>query len=119
MRGNLGDIARLYHVFDAIEEIENYLKDADFEKFSNTSMLRFACIKQLEIIGEASTHISVELKLKCPEIQWNQIKGMRNIFVHEYFGIDAKIVWEILIFDLPEMKIEISKIINSLSTKDS
>ena len=51
-------------------------------------MIRFACIKQMEIISEASNHISQELKSKFTDIAWAQIVGMRNVFAHEYFGID-------------------------------
>ncbi len=48
-------------------------------------MMRFACIKQMEIIGEASNHLSTELKSKFLEIERAQIAGMRNVFAHEYF----------------------------------
>jgi len=92
MRGKLGDSARLHNIIDTIVEIETYLVDADFETFLNNSMMRFACIKQMEIIGEASDHISEEIKTQFSKIEWGQIKGMRNIFVHEYFGIDSRLV---------------------------
>ena len=72
-------------------------------------MMRFACIKQLEIIGEASNHLSEETKLKFNDIEWKLIIGMRNIFFHEYFGIDSKVVWEIIKNDLQELKIKLSK----------
>lgn len=94
MRGNLGDKARLSHILEAINELESYVSNADYETFVGNSMMRFACIKQLEIIGEAGNHISEEIKSQFSDIEWSQIKGMRNIFVHEYFGIDSKIVWE-------------------------
>ena len=81
----------------------------------NNSMMRFACIKQMEIIGEASDHISEEIKIKFSEIEWAQIKGMRNIFVHEYFGIDSRLVWEIIKHDLPELKGKVVTILNALS----
>ena len=51
MRGKLGDIARLNHILDSINEIETYLINTDFDSFMNNSMMRFACIKQMEIIG--------------------------------------------------------------------
>jgi len=114
MRGRLGDSVRLMHILDAIVEIESYLVECDYEAFLNNSMMRFACIKQLEIIGEASGHISEEIKTQFSEIEWSQIKGMRNVFVHEYFGIDSRLVWEIIIHDLPELKEKIKAIINSL-----
>ncbi len=58
MRGRIGDSARLIHILDAIVEIETYLENVDFDTFLNNSMMRFACIKQMEIIGEASDHSS-------------------------------------------------------------
>ena len=115
MRGRLGDNARLNHILDAIVEIESYLTNAEYETFLNNSMMRFACIKQMEIIGEASDHISEEIKTQFSEIEWSQIKGMRNIFVHEYFGIDSRLVWEIIKHDLPDLKSKVLTIIDSLS----
>lgn len=76
--------------------------------------MRFACIKQMEIIGEAANHVSDDLKLRFSEIEWSQIVGMRNVFVHEYFGVDSHIVWEIIKSDLPELKNKIAEILNSL-----
>jgi len=87
--------------------------------FNTQSMLRNACIKQLEIIGEASDHISMELKEKHSGIEWNQIKGMRNILVHEYFGIDSTLIWQIIQFDLPDFKEKIYEILQSMTADDS
>ena len=77
-------------------------------------MMRFACIKQLEIIGEAANHISPELKSRFSEIEWAQIIGMRNVFVHEYFGVDSRLVWDIIKSDLPELKLKIQMVISNL-----
>jgi uncharacterized protein with HEPN domain len=114
MRGRFGDKARLQHILDAILEVENYLFNADIRSFMENSMMRFACIKQLEIIGEAGNHISEETKSKFSGIEWSQIIGMRNIFVHEYFGVDSNLVWEIIEGDLPDLKIKIITILSSI-----
>ena len=114
MRGNLGDAVRLRHILEAILEIDAYLKNSDFDEFLGNSMMRFACIKQMEIIGEASNHISEEVKGRFSQIEWGQIVGMRNVFVHEYFGIDPKLVWEIIKQDLPELKDKVGIICDSL-----
>jgi len=113
MRGRVGDRARLSHILEAILEIESYLVHADFEEFLRNSMMRFACIKQLEIIGEASTHISEELKSEFPEIPWSQIRGMRNVFIHEYFGFDSRLVWEINFSDIPDLRVQIEGLVDS------
>jgi len=111
MRGKLGDKVRLQHIYDAILEIESYLVNKDISEFMESSMMRFACIKQMEIIGEASNHISEELKSNFSSIQWAQIIGMRNIFVHEYFGVDTTLIWEIIKKDIPDLKEKIKKIL--------
>lgn len=114
MRGKLGDKIRLQHINDAIIEIESYLFNVEFSEFMQNSMMRFACIKQMEIIGEASNHISDDTKSLFNAIQWSQIVGMRNVFVHEYFGIDSAIVWEIIKSDLPELKRQVLIILSEL-----
>jgi uncharacterized protein with HEPN domain len=68
----------------------------------------------MEIIGEAANHISDETKTKFSDIEWAQIIGMRNVFVHEYFGVDSQIVWEIIKNDLPILKKRIYEITQSL-----
>ncbi len=114
MRGKLGDKARLQHVYDSILEIESYLINIDFEGFMKNSMMRFACIKHMEIIGEASNHISEETKSKFSKIEWSQIVGMRNVFVHEYFGVDPSLVWQIIKNDLPDLKNKVKEILVSI-----
>ena len=114
MRSKLGDRIRLQHILDAIQEIESYLIDVDFDLFLGNSMIKFACIKQMEIIGEASNHITEEVKSQFSMIEWAQIAGMRNVFVHEYFGVDSSIVWEIIKSDLPELKEKVIEILNSV-----
>ena len=115
MRGKLGDKIRLMHILDAIEEIQNYISQVDFDLFMENSMMRFACIKQMEIIGEASNHISTETKERFSTIEWAQIVGMRNVFVHEYFGVDSSLVWEIIKNDLPDLKSKITIINQTIS----
>lgn len=114
MRGKLGDKIRLQHIFDAILEIESYILNKNISDFLENSMMRFACIKQLEIIGEASNHISSETKSRFSQVEWSQIIGLRHVFVHEYFGVDVKVVWEIIVNDLPDLKMKIRNIINTM-----
>jgi uncharacterized protein with HEPN domain len=114
MQSELGDQIRLQHILDAIAEIQKYLVEVEFEVFLENSMMRFACIKQMEVIGEASNHLSTELKSKFSDIEWAQIVGMRNVFAHEYFGIDSSLVWEIIKKDIPELKEKIEYILKSI-----
>ena len=114
MRNNLGDEARLRHILDAISEIQSYIKNTDIEEFINDSMKKFATVKQLEIIGEAANHISEEMKGKYSDIKWREIVGLRNILIHEYFGVDEYVVWEIITQDIPKLKSHIKRILSKL-----
>lgn len=76
--------------------------------------MRFASIKQIEIIGEAANQITVETKDKFSEIEWKQIVGLRNILVHEYFGVDNSLIWQIVITDIPLLKERIIEILKAL-----
>ncbi len=115
MKSKLGDKIRLQHILDAIKEIENYLTNQEFDEFMSNSMMRFACIKQMEIIGEASNHITEETKITFSDLEWRQIIGMRNVFVHEYFGVDERLVWEIIKNDIPVLKKKIIHILSKIN----
>lgn len=109
MKEMLTDKIRVQHILDAIAEVEQYLWEVSPEGFAENSEKRFATIKQIEIIGEACNQITLTFKEAHPEILWKPIRGFRNISIHEYFGIDFKLVWEIATVDLPVLKVQFFK----------
>jgi len=111
MKGEAGDKQRLLHILEAISEIESYIANSSFETFLENSMMRFASIKQIEIIGEAANYISEETKIKFNKTEWRQLIGMRNILIHEYFGVDNHLIWQVITDDIPELRIQIENII--------
>jgi uncharacterized protein with HEPN domain len=117
MPDKFGDLARLLHVLDSIEEIKQYTLDAEFEDFEDQSMMKNACIRQLEIIGEACNRISEEIRLKYPRIEWSQIIGLRNILIHQYFGVDDRVIWDIIKQDLIDLESKIKEIVKDLTYK--
>lgn len=114
MRSKLGDRQRLLHILEAIEEIQVYTANTDLDSFLANSMMRFACVKQIEIIGEAANSITIETRSIFTELEWKQIIGMRHILVHEYFGVDFDLIWQVIINDLPQLKEKVKTIINYL-----
>lgn len=114
MKGKLGDRQRLLHILEAINEIQLYTSSADIKNFLENSMMRFACVKQIEIIGEAANYITPETKSIFSDLEWSQIVGMRHILVHEYFGMDFELIWQVVINDLPILKEKILSVINTL-----
>ena len=80
MKDRKGDKARLLHILDAMKEIESYIKNISEDEFLQHSMMRFATIKQLEIIGEAANHLTDETKKLFADLELKKIVGLRNIF---------------------------------------
>lgn len=114
MKSKPGDRQRLLHIKDAISEIESYTTNTDLKTFLANSMMRFASVKQIEIIGEAANLISAETKRLFSDLEWKQIIGMRHILVHEYFGMDFELIWQVIIADLPELKKKVENVLGSL-----
>jgi uncharacterized protein with HEPN domain len=110
MQDRLGDKIRLQHIIDAINEIEDYTKDVTSDTFSANSMMFNATLRQLEIIGEASNKLSEKLISAHTDITWARIIGLRNLIIHEYFGIDDLAIWNIIKINIPSLKDKIIEI---------
>ena len=112
MKLEKGDNARLKHILDAIKDIETFTKGITYQEYNSNYMMRLALVKLFEIIGEASARMSDPLKNKFNEIEWQILKAVRNILIHEYFGIDYQTIWDSIQKDIPVLKIKIEEIIN-------
>lgn len=99
----------LEDILEAIERIEEYTGDMDFESFARDKKTFDAVIRNLEIIGEAAKNISADFKNDYPEINWRGIAGMRDKLIHGYFGVDPGIVWETIQKRLPELRDQLNK----------
>ena len=105
------DHVYLSHMRDAITKIERYLADTDYEAFTANDMMIDAVIRELEIIGEAARNLSVTFVERYPDIPWTRIKRMRNILIHEYFGVNLKVVWDTSHSNLPQLKAFIQSVL--------
>jgi uncharacterized protein with HEPN domain len=101
-------------IITAMNKIQIYTKDMNYETFVENEIVLDAVIRNLEIIGEASKNIPENIRSKYPEIPWNRMIGLRNIAIHEYFGIDTTIIWKIITENLPATKPLIIKLLKSL-----
>lgn len=93
---------------NALEEFVKGLKQSDFTQDKKTV---FASIRCFEVIGEAVKKIPNSIKSKYPDIPWRTIAGMRDKLIHEYFGVDKKVLWMSIKEDMPKLKQQIEKVI--------
>lgn len=97
-------------IMESIEKVEEYTKGLLFEQFVENTIVVDAVVRNLEIIGEASKRIPSDIQDKNKSIPWNQLKGIRNRIVHEYFDIDPQIIWHIVTVELTPLKVEINEL---------
>ena len=93
MLPNRGWKMRIEDILGCIEKIQAYTQSVTYEEFRADNKTVDAVIRNLEVIGEAAGHIPLEVQEKYPELAWLEMRGMRNIMAHEYFGVSLPIVW--------------------------
>jgi uncharacterized protein with HEPN domain len=101
-------------ILHCIDHIHTYTATLSFDDFSKNFMAVEACLYNIQIIGEAVSHLPEAIKEKETEIPWLLIKGMRNRLIHEYFGTDLPLVWNTIKEDLPTFKSQLEKIQSEL-----
>lgn len=106
------DTVYLKHIRDAAVKIEHYLKGINKEKFLQNSLIQDAVSHEVQIIGEAVRHISSDFRRRYPNIAWRDIASMRSKIVHDYFGINLKIVWNAATKQVPKLKNGALQILN-------
>ena len=91
-------------ILEAIRKIERYLAGIDRISFLQDEKTVDAVVRNLEVIGEASRKLPDDFTSRHREVLWRQIAGLRNRIVHDYFGLDLEIIWQVVKDDLPSFK---------------
>jgi len=98
------EILYLGHIRDAISKINGYIAGIDYDKFASNDMVVDAVVRELEIIGEACSNLNVDFRQKHEEIPFRDIIDMRNVLIHQYAGVNTKVVWDTCKEDLPPLR---------------
>jgi uncharacterized protein with HEPN domain len=102
---------RIKDILQAIDKIEAYTTNMTASEFKKNGLVIDAVIRNFEIIGEASVHISHEIRIAYPDIPWKQMAAMRNVLIHEYFGVNLGTVWQTVQTRLPALKEQLLSLI--------
>ena len=96
-------LGRLRDILNAAQLIASYVQDTSETDFRASTQKQDAVIRRIEIIGEATVHLTEETRLAIPALPFRKMRGMRNIVAHDYANVDLKIVWEVATVHVPEV----------------
>jgi uncharacterized protein with HEPN domain len=100
---------RILDMLEAIERIERYAVKGRIE-FEKDELIQTWMVHYLQIVGEAAAKPGREFHEQHPSIPWPQVVAMRNVLIHDYFGIDLGEVWRVIEGDLPELKRKLERL---------
>lgn len=110
-----GSIESLNDIKEAIKRIEIYIGKTDYEEFLRDIKTQDAIIRNLEIMGEAAKNFSADFKKKYRDIEWKKISGLRDKVIHDYFGVDWDIVWDVIKNRMPALLEQVENILNKMT----
>lgn len=108
----------LQDILDSINDTEEFVREMTFDDFLKDKKTINAVIRSIEVIGEAAKNIPDALREKYINVPWKKMAGMRDKLIHEYFGIDLEIVWQVIKNDLPPVKPLIIKVMEELENEE-
>jgi uncharacterized protein with HEPN domain len=102
----------LQDIVDAANKAEHFVKGQDFESFVANDEKVFAVIRALEIIGEAAKQVPDDVRARYPDVPWREMAGLRDVLIHQYFGVQLNRIWTTLHEDLPRVRDSVQRILS-------
>jgi uncharacterized protein with HEPN domain len=102
----------LEDILEAIARIQRYTRGLSQDAFADDQRTVDAIVRNLEVIGEAVKQLPAEVRLRAPAVEWQKIAGLRDILIHQYFGIDIEIVWDVVQTKLPDLRAAVLSILD-------
>jgi len=101
----------LRHILNECDYLLRLKQGKDREQLLDDETNSRAIVRSLEVIGEATKKVPDEIRSENPKVSWNEMAGMRDVLIHNYFGIDYDIVWNVMLNNIPELHEELIAII--------
>jgi len=109
---------RIEDMIEAIQRIEAHSAGLTADQFRQDQKTLDAVVRNLEVIGEAASHLDDDVTALRPAVPWADVRGIRHVLAHEYFGVDVGIVWETVVRDLPVLRRELEELLRHLTSND-
>lgn len=97
-------------ILDAIEKIQSYVAEMSFEEFEDDNKTVDAVVRNFIIVGEAAGRLPSDLAEEYPDVPWRLMADMRNFAVHEYWGVDSRVLWKTIHEDLPPLVLQLQTV---------
>jgi uncharacterized protein with HEPN domain len=107
----------LADILEAMQRIIAYTENLSYKQFLDDRLVQDAVLRNFQVIGEATKKVSTATRSTYPELPWREMAGMRNRIVHEYFGINQRVVWDVAVRDLPRLVPRVEEIIQQLAAE--
>ena len=104
----------IQHMLDEIDYILSRISDMNYESFVKDETLKRAFVRSIEVIGEASKKLPEDIKAMQHDIEWRKVSGMRDRLIHDYFGVDYTIVWDVASNKLPDLRAKLHTLLNKV-----